>query len=197
MYEVELKVEASHEDVRERLEGLNAASIRYVEQIDTYYDAPHRDFAQTDEALRLRAERELDPDATDEPIGESSEGDGSAATVTYKGPLVEEASKTRAEHETTVADRGEFAEILSGLGFTPAATVKKRRQFFEVDGYTVTLDSVSGLGEFVEVEQEAAEADIATVRDGAIEVLESLGLDPEAGIRTSYLGLLLEAEHTN
>jgi adenylate cyclase class 2 len=190
MYEVEMKVRADHGSVRERLAEAGADPLGGVRQVDTYYDAPHRDFAETDEALRIRRETpadgaaEVDEDDTDADTG---------ARVTYKGPLVEQESKTREEHETGVDDGAELDAALRGLGFSPAATVEKERERYALDGYTVTLDRVEGLGEFVEVEREAKEADIETVREGAAAVLERLGLDPEAGIRTSYLGLLLEA----
>lgn len=198
MYEVELKVRVAHEGLYQRLESMGANPEARVRQVDTYYDAPHRDFAETDEALRVRRERALDPVVP----GEWADGDANRAdghrdepdvTLTYKGPLVEDVSKTREERETGVVDGDELAGILAGLGFEPAATVEKERTFFDVDGYTVALDVVSGLGEFVEVEREATEADVAPVREGAIDVLESLGLDPDDGIRTSYLGLLLES----
>jgi adenylate cyclase class 2 len=180
MYEVELKVRADHERVRERLVDVGATDAGGVTQVDTYYDAPHRDFASTDEALRLR--RETPADGTDD-------GAGTVTKLTYKGPLVEAESKTRREHETVVLDDCAAKGILSGLGFEPAATVEKHRRFFEHDGYTVTLDRVDGLGEFVEVETEAEAVEAA--REGAIDVMEQLGLDPDEQIRTSYLGLLL------
>jgi adenylate cyclase class 2 len=190
MYEVELKLRADHDSVRTALDDAGASLDRRVRQVDTYYDAPHRDFAETDEALRLREE-------TREGVG-GSEGDEQPETttrITYKGPLVEAESKTREEHETAVADGDEAAGILAGLGFEPAAVVEKERTFFVLDGYTVSLDRVDGLGEFVEVEAEAAESDdIADVREGAADVLCRLGLDPDDQIRTSYLGLLLDAE---
>ncbi|MFB6243027.1 MAG: class IV adenylate cyclase, partial [Halobaculum sp.] len=113
------------------------------------------------------------------------------AKLTYKGPLVEAASKTRAEHETAVEDATALEGVLDGLGYEPAATVEKRRERFELDGYTVTLDDVTGLETFVEVEREATEAEIETVREGARALLSELGLDPAEQIRTSYLGLVL------
>jgi adenylate cyclase class 2 len=179
MYEVELKVRAAHGPVRERLSALGAESTGAVTQIDTYYDAPHRDFAATDEALRLRRERR----------------DGDAATrLTYKGPLVEAASKTRREVETTVDDADQLADILDALGFAPAAVVEKERERFAVDDYTVTLDTVADLGEFVEIEREAAESEVESVREGAVSRLRDLGLDPDQQVRTSYLGLLLDSQ---
>jgi adenylate cyclase class 2 len=178
MYEVELKVRADHEPVRNRLDDLGADVLPAVCQEDTYYDAPHRDFAATDEALRVRRE---------------SVADGEPTTyVTYKGPLVDESSKTRREAETAVSDGAALATLLSSLGFEPAATVRKERRRYGLDGYTVTLDDVDGLGDFVEVEVEVGtEGDLDAAREGAAGVLERLGLDPGSGIRTSYLGMLL------
>jgi len=60
MYEVEVKVPADLEAVRDRLEALEATPRGAVVQVDTYYDAPHREFAETDEALRIRSERPED-----------------------------------------------------------------------------------------------------------------------------------------
>ena len=173
MYEVELKVRAEHDRVRPRLESIGAEPEGTVSQVDTYYDHPVREFAETDEALRIRRE-------TDE--------SGERAKVTYK---VDDASKTREELETGVDDGDTMAGVVESVGFEPAATVEKRRERFSHGEYTVTLDAVEGLGEFVEVETEAEE--IESAREGAVEVLERLGLDPADGIRTSYLGLLLDA----
>ncbi|WP_101297281.1 class IV adenylate cyclase [Halegenticoccus soli] len=178
MYEVELKVRADRDAVRRRLVERGAERVGAVVQRDTYYDAPHRNFAETDEALRIRREEELDG------AGETT------AKVTYKGPLVEAESKTREEFETEVADDEAMAGVLGGLGFEPAAVVEKERERYALDGYAVTLDRVAGLGEFVEVEREATEGEIEAVREGAVGVLRDLGLDPDGGIRTSYLGLL-------
>lgn len=174
MYEVELKVPADHDRVRARLEALGATDRGEVTQTDTYYEAPHRDFATSDEALRVRREEPKD---------------GAGRThLTYKGPLVESASKTRSEAETVVDDGDALRGILEGIGFDPAATVTKRRRRFGLRGYTVTLDSVAGLGDFVEVEQRAET--VAEARDGAIDLVEDLGLDSDEQVRTSYLELL-------
>ncbi|MEF8821008.1 MAG: class IV adenylate cyclase [Halovenus sp.] len=174
MYEVELKVRADHDTVGERLDEIGAQRIGTVSQEDVYYDAPDRDFAETDEALRIRTE------SADEPV----------TRLTYKGPLVESESKTRQEAETAVADPAEIRAILDGLGYEPAATVRKDREQYAVDGCTVTLDAVDGLGEFVEAELEVEDG-IDEARGRLETVLEKLGLDPEDQIRTSYLGLLL------
>ncbi len=190
MYEVEVKVPAELESVRDRLVELEADPLATVVQEDTYYDAPHRSFPDTDEALRIRRERTRvegrftstrDADESDERV-----------RVTYKGPLVDDDSKTREEVETEVDDAEEMAAILANLGFDPAATVRKTRERFALEGYTITLDVVDGVGEFVEVETETGEDEIDAARDGAFDVLERLGLDPDEQLRTSYLELALE-----
>ena len=46
MYEVELKLQADHDAVRSRLETLDADHVDSRRQVDTYYNAPHREFAE-------------------------------------------------------------------------------------------------------------------------------------------------------
>ena len=185
MYEVELTVPADLDAVRERLEAAGAEREVALVQVDTYYDAPDRDIAETDAALRLREETPLGGEADAEPT----------TKVTYKGPLVDDDSKTRKERETLVADGGAMAGILEGLGYEPAATVRKERTFYAFEGLTVTLDAVDDVGEYVEVETEVAtEAAVPEARDRAAAALRELGLDPDDGIRTSYLGMLLAGE---
>ena len=229
MYEVEIKVPAALETVRERLVDAGATRRDVIRQRDVYYDAPHRTFAETDEALRIRHETvlaaegegsdedeqwegdegggrwkvdddggdrwEVDDDGADRwergEGGEVNTADTSTA-ITYKGPLVEAASKTREEFETGVSDPEAAAGILDGLGFEPAATVEKRRERWTLDGATVTLDSVTDVGEFIEIELTAVDAaGIEDARERAIAALDRLGLDADDQLRTSYLELLL------
>jgi adenylate cyclase class 2 len=198
MYEVEVKLAADHDAVRARLSEMGAESLETVTQRDTYYDAPHREFAETDEALRIRrvdhtdaAENDDTPPTENDDTGAVEDGHAGAETlVTYKGPLVDADSKTRREHETGVAADETMDAILRAVGFEPAAVVEKRRERFRLDEYTVTLDAVTDLGEYVEVETESTDIDGA--REGAFELVRDLGLDPADQIRTSYLGLLLD-----
>ncbi|GAA0718573.1 adenylate cyclase class 2 [Halorubrum trapanicum] len=191
MYEVEIKVPAELDATRERLREAGAERVDARRQRDTYYDAPHREFAETDEALRIRRETPLAEGVESPPEDDSD----AAATVTYKGPLLDEASKTRAEHETGVDDGEALAAVFSGLGFEPAATVEKRREFWSYDGFTVTLDAVTGLDEYVEIERAVeTEGEVDAAREAAVDALDRLDLDADEQVRTSYLGLLLAGE---
>lgn len=170
MYEIELKVPAELAAVRDRLQSLDTESVGSVTQRDRYYDHPLRSFADTDEALRLRNE----------------EGEGA---LTYKGPRIDTESKTREELEIGISDLSELDRMLDVLGFDPAGVVVKERERFRVEGYTVALDRVEGVGEFVEIETRGGEEEIDRLRSGALALLDRLGLDADATLSTSYLEL--------
>ncbi|WP_144920204.1 class IV adenylate cyclase [Halorubrum salsamenti] len=195
MFEVEIKVPADVDAVRERLREAGAERVDARRQRDAYYDAPHRDFAETDEALRVRRESPLSVEAvpgSPDVARSDEEPPAETAKLTYKGPRLDEGSKTRVEHETAVDDGEAIDGVLSGLGFDPAAVVEKRREFWSFAGFTVTLDAVDGVGEFVEIEREVDdESAIEATRDEALAALDRLGLDGDSQVRTSYLGLLL------
>ncbi len=176
MYEVEVKVKASHDAVRETLESTDATFRRSVEQTDRYFNAPHRDFAASDEALRIRTVK--------------GEGD-SVTKVTYKGPRLDGETKTRTEHETEIGDAEAMTATLEALGFEPVATVEKHREYYELGTTTVTLDSVSGLGEFVEVEIVAETEALDASQQAVTDTLAELGLEDAETVSESYLELLL------
>jgi len=173
MIEVEVKVRASHDPVEERLGELGAERLADKTQEDVYFAAPHRDFAETDEALRVRREN----------------GD---ECITYKGPKMDGETKTREEHETSVGDADVARAVFESLGFEEFGVVSKDRRVYSLDdGTTVTLDSVEGLGDFVEVEREAETTEeVEQPRGLVLETLGNLGLDPEDSVRESYLELL-------
>ena len=173
MIEVEVKVKADHSQVRSVLQKLGAIKIGIENQSDTYFAAPYRDFAKTDEALRIRS---LD----------------GQAVLTYKGPKLDKVSKTREELETSV-DEATTAKILHALGFSDAGIVRKKREVFRAGEITVCLDAVEGLGEFLEVEIIAEdEKDLDISREKLFELLKQFGAGEKDSIRTSYLEMVLD-----
>lgn len=201
MYEVEVKVSADHDSVREVLWTEGAEHVATLAQADTYFDAPHRDFAETDEALRVRREATATSDfrrgeSRTASIDSVLDGQFTAADesrVTYKGPLLEAESKTREEFETGVANGETVRKILARLGFGPAATVRKLREQYCLNECMILLDAVEGVGEYVEVETDVAdEGAVEAAREELYALLRDLGLDPTEQIRTAYLGLPLE-----
>jgi len=190
VYEVELKVRAAHDPVRDRLRAMEADDGGAVQQRDRYYDAPHRSFADRDEALRVRPEAPVPPDA--DPIDRRTD---TRTLLTHKGPRIEDGSKTRREVETEVANADAIEVLLEGLGFEPAVTVEKRRDRYRLNDVTVSLDTVDALGSFVEVETKVqGEGAIDGAETRVRDRLTALGLDPESHVPDSYLELLLAAD---
>jgi adenylate cyclase class 2 len=148
---------------------------------DLYFQAPDRDLKATDEAFRLRR------------IGPKN-------YLTYKGPKRDAETKTRTEIEVPLADGEEAAadaeRLLVALGFKPVVTVRKKRRVYSFarDGFEMEacFDSVEDVGEFVELEILADEAQYEAAKATLLAAAAELGLaDME---RRSYLGLVLEAQ---
>jgi adenylate cyclase class 2 len=187
VYEVEMKFPVVGEaDTEARLLAIGARPAAALAQLDRYFAHPCRDFAVTDEALRLRQ------------VGDTTE-------LTYKGPRIDATTKTRRELSVPLAsmiagDAGgrtvaTWTALLVALGFHEVATVAKRRRPFalERDGHDVeiALDAVEGLGTFVELELVADEGGIAAARACLASVAAELEL--ARAERRSYLELLLQA----
>ncbi|MCK4491918.1 MAG: class IV adenylate cyclase, partial [Candidatus Altiarchaeales archaeon] len=51
---LEIEIKAPCGDIKEKLKDIGAVFIKKERQEDTYYNAPHKDFRETDEVLRVR-----------------------------------------------------------------------------------------------------------------------------------------------
>lgn len=181
MLEVEMKFPLTEPHrLEEILQSWGASRGVLREETDHYFNAPDRDFARTDEALRLRS------------IGLEN-------MVTYKGPKLDAQTKTRTEIEVPlgggdVAARN-FQTLLTHLGYRPAAVVRKRRRVYHLNReefrMEVCLDDVEEVGLFAELEIQAPESLLDRARHVLMETAAELGLHDSE--RRSYLELLLHA----
>jgi len=176
-YEVELKYAvADMPQLLAKLEQFGLCFGEAVEEHDTFYQHPTKDYAVTDECLRIRHR-----------TGEYR--------MTYKGPKVDRETKTRQEIELFLTDHANTArqwdQLLQALGFRAAAELKKtRRSAGWVDQeqqYELSLDHIDGLGDFIELETVAD----ATQLDDALRRIKSLAatLGLTRSITASYLEL--------
>ncbi len=181
-YEVELKFPlADKNKILSDLKSIEARPEAELSQCDRYFAHPSRDFGRTNEAFRIRQS-------------------GEHTKLTYKGPLLDEATKTRREIELSLADgqktAEDMAELLTCLGFKEVRAVRKTRtpyhlnwQGFEME---VTLDHIEELGWFLEIETLADEADRINAQDAILLLAKHWNLEnPE---RRSYLTMLLERD---
>jgi adenylate cyclase, class 2 len=145
---------------------------------DHYFNAPDRDFAVTDEALRLRRSDETN-------------------VLTYKGRKLDTTTKTRTEIEVSIADGDDAAaacvRLLESLRYRPVAVVRKDRRVYRLDrdGFPmeVSLDCVEDVGTFAELEILAEENKVDAAREVLRLAADAMKLG--ASERRSYLELLL------
>ena len=187
MLEVELKAVLTPEQAAglpDRLAALGYAPGALLRETDVYWNGDSRDFRRTDEALRLRTAEDLKTHTAE-------------TLLTYKGPKRDGRSNTRTEYETAVGSMAAARGLLRALGFRDLFTVDKTRREFSRGKVTVCLDSVAGLGEYLELEilLEDAERREAAV-DTLLALLDTLGVRREALRRESYLELLLRTSAT-
>jgi adenylate cyclase class 2 len=182
-YEVELKYRLhDRASLLERLIVRGARSAPAIYQEDHYLSHPARDFQTTREALRIRR------------IGDQNR-------ITYKGPRLDGPTKTREEIEIAFTEGArafdDLVRLWQNLGFRPIATIRKERQplclrYLDCD-LEIAIDSVVGLGDFVEIEAIAAlEWDVSTAQTAVIGLAAELCLaEPEP---RSYLKMTLELQ---
>lgn len=180
LFEVELKFPLDDESgFLARFAGLGGKWSAEHTEADTYFGHPARDFAQTDEALRIR--RKAD-----------------AYCLTYKGPKIDRTTKTRREIELPLpCDESTMAgwmELFSALGFSVAGEVRKTRRkarlVWQGRPVGISLDRVEQLGTFVELETFAESAELDAARECLFSLAGALGLHHSQ--RESYLELLRE-----
>lgn len=178
-YEVELKFKLdANQHIQPQLEALGAVKGTSQQQADQYFAHPTRDFAMTDEALRIRS------------IGDENR-------ITYKGPVIDRATKTRHESELTFqsgpAAAEQLARIWEQLGFRRVRVVRKSRQSYSLRWHErdleICVDQVEGLGAFLEIETLSDNSDLAAAQQAILSLASELQLNhPE---RRSYLEMLL------
>lgn len=150
-------------------------------QTDRYFNHPARDFHSTDEAFRIRTS-------------------GTENCITYKGAVLGTTAKTRHEIEIGFAEGPQtveqLMELLTLLGFRFVRDVQKSRRSFTLQAeghlFELALDTVPGLGSFLEIEI-LAEDDQRDAAESAVwELARSMELSKSE--QRSYLDLLLDAD---
>ena len=176
MIEVEVKAKIDNfEDMEKRLNELGAEKTKKEFQEDLYFNSPVVDYAKSDEALRIRTTKQ------NEDIN---------IFITYKGPKIDEKSKTRKEIEIGIEDSDKCSEIFEAIGFKKVRIVRKNRQYFTYKNFEITLDDIEGLDPYMEIEIALEDgSDYNDAQNSIFKLFEKLGIT-EGFERTSYLELL-------
>ncbi len=161
------------QEIEYRLTELGAKLKLIANQRDIYYSHPMKDYAKTDEALRIRE-------------------DSDKVYLTYKGPKFDSKSKTRVEINVEFSNVQKLMELLEHLGFKRVLIISKERKIYEYEKTEFCLDEVEGLGSYLEVERILPNKEHYQKTRAELEKqLIKLKLDPNESIRESYLELLI------
>ena len=172
MIEVEVKAKIdSFKEMEEKLENIGASKSKTEFQEDIYFASPIVDFAETDEALRIRTTN-------------------NNTFITYKGPKLNDKAKTRKEVEMTIENSEKAKDIFTEIGFREVRTVRKNRQYYTYENFEISLDDVKGLSPYMEIEIALDDSeDYSQAQDEIFKLFEKLGIT-DGFERTSYLELL-------
>jgi len=164
--ERELKIPVTGLDgVRERLADAGATRLTPPErEVNLLFDTGDGRLAAAGEVLRVRQR-------------------GQATILTFKGPASYRGPvKERREIELEVGSRERLVELFGALGYELRMRYDKDRESWTLDGIKVELDRTP-MGDFVELEGRSEALEAAARR---------IGLDPEAAVAGSYVGLWSE-----
>jgi adenylate cyclase class 2 len=173
-YEVEAKFQIPcHilEQIKTKLESLGAQYLTSQSETDIYFSHPCRNFIETDEALRVRIV------------------DDKIQSLTYKGPRKKRDLKVREEIIVNISEEN-IILLLERLGFYPAITIKKFREYYRLNNTLITIDQVEGLGCFIEIEIHEDKDS-----DKIVKIARTLGIEGDPIVK-SYVELLMLAKRS-
>jgi len=156
---MEIEIKAQFEDkekLKENLRKIGAKEEKIKHQIDEYYNHPSRDTRKTNEYIRLRYKP-----------GE------------IKGVFahhVNIADGVNKEYEVEVADINVLKQILKNFGFPLLGVIDKKRETYKFNEFSITIDEVKDIGNFLEIEVDGEEHEIDAKKASCIEMLKKIGL---------------------
>ena len=180
MIECEIKLKIDNpEAIKKKLVSMGFIEGEVLTETDTYFDNKNNDVRMSDCALRIR-----------ETVNHN---DGSHfCQINFKGKKYDNKSVTRPEFETGIENAAAVTSILNGLGFFPVTPqVIKTRQLLSSLDVNACIDTVDGLGHYLELESMAENEDEKESKlNKIIQILSDLGYSIDDTTTTSYLSKL-------
>ena len=140
---MEIEVKARFEDKNKIiaiLKDLGAKEEKAKHQIDEYYNHPARDTRKTNEYIRLR----YNP----------KENKGIFALH------INISDGVNKEYEVPIENLAIFKEILSKMNFPLLGIIDKKRETYKLDEFTITIDEVKDIDNFIEIEVDGEKSEI-------------------------------------
>jgi adenylate cyclase class 2 len=180
MKEVEIKAKiASIAELKERLTDLGCFFSKPVMQEDAIFlpqGVKYTEIKKGTPVVRIRSSAGL-------------------VTLTLKKRIETEIELIKIEKEVIVNNKEAAIEIIEQLGFYKVIEVNKEREECSLDGLTVCLDAVQGLGNFIEVEKLSAEDDTSNTQEELLIFLNTLGITKHDAVSKGYDTLIYELKN--
>lgn len=178
---IEIEIKFPLLNYEETIRHLNeVANFKYEsQQIDYYYNSPHRNFVENpnniNEWLRLRVSNDK-------------------LELNYKDwqPHTEIIKTHCIEHEVIISSFEGFKNILEALDFQPLITVNKLRKVWLLNDVEVSIDYVVDLGAFIELEYKGISDNIEIVRKMLFQTLTLLDAQTDEIDLKGYPFLMLK-----
>jgi adenylate cyclase class IV len=107
----------------------------------------------------------------------------------------EDAAARPSDYQVARTSDGASLLALLSAAFGLRGVVGKQRRLLFLDTTRIHLDNVDGLGSFVEIEVPVRDSeDEAAAGQRLASLISGLGLDAAAGLRASYIDLIIEKE---
>lgn len=168
MQNLEIKCRAQLPGIRRQALAAGGRTTDVLRQTDTYFRVPRG-------LLKLR-----------------ETGGQPAELIAYERPGTT-GSRVSDYLTCVIPDPAAFKAVMARSHDT-VVTVRKVRELILMERTRIHLDTVDGLGTFVELETAGTDRPEAEVRAEHERVLAVLGLDPGQGIATGYAAMLLGAQ---
>ena len=180
MIEVEVKLKINDvQTIKSKLINLGFIECNTITESDTYFDNVNGDIRRGDRALRIRETVYTDANET-------------YYQINFKDKKYDDKSMTRPEFETEIGDADAISHILGSLGYhSVEPRVVKLRREFRCNTMNACIDTVEGLGDFLELEIIAENIETKDIALNKInDVLLKLGYSMSDTTTTSYLTAL-------
>jgi len=171
---------------RVRAKLAERAKTETIVYADTHYDRPDHSMDRDGYELRVRT---------------ITTGDNRRFVLTYKEPPVDEASRSKPEHETTVADPDVMGTNFDGLGLVELISLEKHcdNYRFTADGSdmlatVVTIPELNGQT-FIELETMTEPDDLKDALAPVRVVLDDLGVTEDNALTESYTDMVANAHY--
>lgn len=177
MREIEIKVRLQDkEGMLAVLEAKGVAFSKPVHQRDQVFGLPGEAGGDGNTAPWLRVRTETRGQGEDET---------KRVLFTFKRSITGQLDSI--EHETEVSDSDVIIAIVKELGFVLFSDMAKTRRTGKLNDIEVCIDSVKGLGDFMELERLADEdADPVAITDDLWRIMAELGIDRQQEVTDGY-----------